>query len=66
MDLTKLSTNGLLKLHAATREAVEVDDNLPPDEFVYGVRVFPDWRPWADQIEAELDKRGVKYTKIVW
>ena len=33
---------------------------------VYGVRDFSDWKDWSDLLEAEFDKRGVKYTKVAW
>lgn len=33
---------------------------------IYGVRQYADWRQQADEIEAELDRRGEVYTKVPW
>lgn len=61
------STSGLLMMHSGVKQALAVDDNLPANvEKLYGVRHYPDWRRWANAIEAELDKRNVKYTKVAW
>lgn len=67
MNVPGLSTNGLLMMHGGIRDALAVDDNLPEGrEKIYGVREFKDWRIQADQFEAELDKRKVRYQKIDW
>lgn len=68
MDFAKLSDAGLLKLHGAVREALEVDDQLHLAGLskVYGVREFSDWRDWSNAIEAELDRRSVKYQRVAW
>lgn len=66
INLPGMTTPGLLKMYEPIREALEVDDTLPDGRKVYGVREFPDWKAWASAIEAELDKRGVKYTKVQW
>jgi hypothetical protein len=68
MDLSKLSTPGLLKMHGAVREALEMDDTLDLIGLpkMYGVRELPDWRVWSDALEAELDRRGIKFAKIDW
>lgn len=67
MNIPGLSTAGLLKLHGAILEALQVDDNAPEGYTkMYGVRDFSDWRVMAEEIEAELDSRKVKYAKIRW
>lgn len=68
MNLTGMSTPGLLKMHSAVREAIEVDDALILSGFkpTYGVRDYADWRSWSDALEAELDKRNAKYAKVSW
>lgn len=68
MDLAKMSTPGLLKMHSAVREALEVDDTLHLSGLpkTYEVRGFPDWHEWSDKLEAELDKRKVRYAKVAW
>jgi hypothetical protein len=67
MNVEQLSTNGLVMLYAAVRDALEVDDNAPEGQAkTYGVRELPDWRRWADSLEHELDRRNAKYIKIRW
>ncbi|MFO0812525.1 MAG: hypothetical protein U0796_04870 [Gemmatales bacterium] len=68
MNLAGMSTPGLLKMHNAVREALEIDDTLHLSGLpkTYGVRDFADWRPWTDALEAELDNRKVKYAKVAW
>ena len=61
------STSGLLMMHSGVSQALAVDDNLPTNAGkLYGVRQYQDWRRWSDALEAELDKRQVKYVKVVW
>lgn len=65
--LNGYSTSGLLMMHHGVRQALEVDDNLPPKtEKIYGVREYSDWLLSSDAIEAELNKRQVKYQKVAW
>jgi hypothetical protein len=68
MNISGMSSAGILKMHAGVREALEVDDQLRLSGLqpIFGVREFADWRPWSDMLEAELDQRGVKYTKVEW
>ena len=67
IDVDKLSTNALLMLYNPIRAALEQDDATPKGQpKLYGVREHPDWRLWAKELEAELDKRGVMYTKVTW
>ncbi|HWL06998.1 MAG TPA: hypothetical protein VNQ76_01160 [Planctomicrobium sp.] len=61
-----MSTPGLLKMHNAIREAIEIDDMLYLSRLpkTYGVRDYSDWREWADSLEIELDKRKIKFAKV--
>ncbi|BAW95762.1 hypothetical protein NIES970_06750 [[Synechococcus] sp. NIES-970] len=64
-SVSSYSTSGLLMMHGGIRQSLAVDDNLPKNmEKLYGVRQYSGWRKWADKIEAELDARQIKYTKI--
>lgn len=54
-------------MHQAVRDRLEEEDNQPAgQEKIYGVREYPDWRMQADEMEAELDRRKVLYSKIAW
>ena len=67
MNLRGLSTNGLLKLHTAIREALDADDSTPPGgEKAFGVREYPDWRLLANGLESVLDERGTDYIWVPW
>ena len=67
MNIPGLSTSGLVMMHGAIKQALAVDDNLPPDQNKpYGVRTFADWKQMADAIEAELRTRSVKFDPAPW
>jgi len=67
MNIPELTTNSLLMLHSAVRQALETDDNLPEGtEKIHEVRKSPDWREWSNLIEDELDNRSIRYEKISW
>jgi hypothetical protein len=67
MNVSGYSTNGLMAMHGAIRNCLQIDDALPKGgEKFYGVRDYQDWRQQADLIEAELDNRKITYQKIVW
>ncbi len=67
MNMPGLSTNGLLAMYGAVRDALNVDDNTPTGrEKPHGVREAVDWRKWADEIDGVLTERQVKYDKIKW
>lgn len=66
-DITKMSDNGLRAMQRAIRDRLLEEDELPEgQEKVYGLRQFNDWKIQADEIETELDRRGVSYDKIPW
>lgn len=67
MNISGISENGLKMLHESIRNALEHDDALPAgQEKTYGVREHKDWREFCEQIEADLDVRSAKFTKISW
>jgi hypothetical protein len=67
MNVPGFSTNGLKALQDAIRKALEADNATPAgQDKAYGVREFPDWKEMADELEAELDRRGETYTKVPW
>lgn len=66
-DITIMSDRGLVGMQRAIRDRLHEEDQLPADqERVYGVREFSDWKTQADEIEAELDRRGIEYEKVPW
>lgn len=67
MDVGKLSSAGLKKLHEAVHRAMEIDDKTPPSQDKpFGVRQFSDWKQWSDELEAELQRRNIQFTKVKW
>ena len=65
MKLSGLSSNGLLMMHGALRNALAIDDNTPEDkERPYQVREHADFRVLADELEQVLTDRRVQYQKI--
>ncbi|MHC8510000.1 MAG: hypothetical protein ACYYKD_11545 [Rhodospirillales bacterium] len=67
MDIPTLTDDSLKTLHNAIRDCLEIDEAIPSgQDKKYGVRQFPDWKKMADEMEAELDKRGKTYTPIPW
>lgn len=67
MNIPGFSDNGLKMMQDGIRNALKEDDATPAGAAKpYGVREFSDWRVHSDQIEAELDKRAVSYTKVAW
>lgn len=61
------SDRGLRSMHEGIRTALADDDATPrskPKRF--GVRDTPDWRRWADALEAELSSRGLTFSQINW
>ena len=66
-DITKMSENGLVAMQRAIRDRLLEEDELPEGhEKIYGLRQFNDWKIQADEIEAELDRRGATYDKVPW
>lgn len=67
MNIPGFSTNGLKMMLKGIIGALQEDDATPAgQDKPYGVRTFADWRILADDIEAELDRRGETYAKVPW
>jgi hypothetical protein len=67
MDVPKLSTNGIRMMHDAIGARLKEEDALPAGQpKTYGVRDHADFKKLADEFEAELTKRNIPLTKIVW
>lgn len=61
------SNEGLLGLHKAVYDAFIKDEATPEnEEKPYGVRIYTDWRQWADALECELTKRKIEFIHIQW
>ena len=56
----------LESFHNEAIRALKFDDDTPEKDKLYGVRVFDSWKTWISQIEAELTKRNLSFTKISW
>lgn len=66
-DITKMSDNGLKGMQRAVRDRLADEDAQPAgQEKIYGVREYPDWKAQSDEMETELDRRGISYDKVPW
>lgn len=67
MNIELLSTPTLSTLHANIGVALYQDDNAPAwRDWEYGVRASRDWAIHRDQLEAELTRREISFTPIIW
>lgn len=67
MTTELLSTPTLAELHANIRFCLHEDDNAPAWRYwEYGVRKYRDWAIQRDEFEAELTRREIPFTPIVW
>lgn len=67
MRIQLLSNPTLIALHANIGHALYEDDNAPAGRVLeYGVRTYGDWAIQRDQFEAELTRREIPFTPIVW
>lgn len=67
MDFTKLSERALKAMHEAIDRCLEKDlQNPTQNDPYYGVRDTADWTEWRDAIEAELTRRNLGFTPIIW
>lgn len=64
-DIKTLSDEGLLSLHKGVITALGEDDQANGEK-PFGVRSTPDWRRWADMLEAEMRDRGIEYPEVPW
>ena len=54
-------------MQRAIHDRLLEEDQLPAGTTkTYGVREHSDWREQADEMEAELDRRGESYAKVPW
>ncbi|MDW9902093.1 hypothetical protein GOA77_09480 [Sinorhizobium meliloti] len=67
MTVYELPTSSILDLHATIRRCLHDDDNAPRwRDWEYGVRTYRDWANQRDEFEAELTRREIPFTPIVW
>lgn len=67
MDITKLSENGLKSFHLSIRKVAEADAANPQkSDPYYGVAEYADWAQIRDEIEAELERRGIPFDPVEW
>ncbi|MGH0345492.1 hypothetical protein NKY44_17020 [Sinorhizobium meliloti] len=67
MNIQLLSTPSILDLHTNIGRCLHEDDNAPAwREWEYGVRTYRDWAIQRDAFEAELARREIPFTPIVW
>lgn len=65
MKVTNLNDSALIFLYDVVETAL-ADDDQKRHSKSYGVRQNPDWRTWADELAAEMDRRKINYTRIKW
>lgn len=66
MDTKALSGRSLQELHSTIYKRLVEEDSQSAREKVHGVREFRDWRALADELEAELQERGLPFQRIPW
>lgn len=68
MNILGLSDRGLFALWEAVQKAFMADEKSITlgQEPEYGVRTFKDWKEWSDQLETEMQKRGMPFKPIAW
>lgn len=68
MNYQAFTNDALLMMHYSTRGALAVDDELSKlgEERRFCVRENPDWKKHADDLEAEMSKRGMNFEAIDW
>lgn len=68
MNYQAFTNDALLMMHFSTRGALAVDDELSRlgAECRFRVRENSDWKKHADDLEAEMSKRGMNFEAIDW
>ncbi|ESY89318.1 hypothetical protein NKI51_25830 [Mesorhizobium australicum] len=67
MDIMKLSDNGLKSFHLSVQKVAEADAANPQKtDPYYGVAEYADWAQHRDEIEAELERRGIPFGPVEW
>lgn len=66
MQVSHFSDNSLKSLHLAIRDCLEKDNALENEQkdFLYGVKVYSDWREWCDILEKEMADRDIRFEPI--
>jgi hypothetical protein len=68
MNYQVFTNESLVMMHHGARGALAVDDELSQlgQEPRFRVRETPDWKKHADDLEAEMTKRGMIFDVIDW
>ena len=68
MNYHEFTDDALLMMHYCTRGALAVDDELTKlgAERRFRARETSDWRKHADDLEAEMSKRGMAFEALDW
>ncbi len=66
MQVSHFSENSLKSLHLAIRDCLEKDNALEKEhkDFLYGVKVYSDWKEWRDILEKEMTDREISFEPI--
>jgi hypothetical protein len=65
MNISTLTTAGLVMLYQSIKIALEQDDQMP-ERRQFEIRENPEWRQWSSEIADELISRGVEFARIEW
>lgn len=65
LNISTITTPGLIMLYQSIRIALEQDDQMP-ERRQFEIRENPEWRRWSDEIAGELTLRGVAFDSIAW
>jgi hypothetical protein len=65
VNISTLTTAGLVMLYQSIKIALEQDDQMP-ERRQFEIRENPEWRRWSSEIAAELNLRGVAFSPIEW
>ncbi|MBX5063313.1 hypothetical protein [Rhizobium lentis] len=67
MKFRLLTISSLIQLHASVKRCMAEDDGRPASaDWTWGVREYRDWRVHSDALEAELKRRDIPFTSVVW
>lgn len=65
-DASGFSDSGLLMQYNLQAKALINEDNNPDLPKEFNMRGEPDHKEWSDCLEAELEKRGLRFDKAPW
>ena len=68
MNYAAFTNDSLTLMYEAIREALVADDDTEKqsDEPRFKVRITPDWKSHAADLESEMLKRGMMFIPIDW